>query len=197
MSRFRLVFVLLLVTIACFTAGTRLCAETPPAYIIEQDWEWATDGAYIWEMDFNANGLVYNVSGGEYGSQAIETDIIQTIRNRTQSQWTGWHVDITNGTLSNIENIVVKNLQAPQLDWAVEPYASGKGFFAHIYPGNDTQVDYLEQLYISFSYTVDDDTQQVAIRQYPTTTNAVPEPASIAGIMMGLMGMGFGIRRKK
>lgn len=160
---------------------------------------WFVQDAFNWDDANNDPGAALTQTGTVPPEDPI---VNQLFRNRTTGLWTDWHVDITGGTI-NPDSAVVKNNGAPSPLWSVEytgaQYDVGNnligysGFSATTVPGSQTYVGNQGLLSVYFEYTAGG---TATFNQYPTTTAPIPEPASIAGLMMGLVALA-GIRRKR
>lgn len=162
----------------------------PGVPILIADWEWDA----TWPVTSDES-IAYTYSLYGPAPDPNDPDVQQTVRNRTQTPWTDWHVSITNGTYVP-GSAVVYNTTASSPQWVIEPHLDGSGFFAHVVTGANTQVDYYETLYIFFSYNVIDPNVQVSIQEYPTDYYPIPEPASIMGLVAGCLALGFRVRRR-
>lgn len=193
-----------------------LALLAPAAHaVVYYDWNQTPGGAFCMPGDpENTWGVcVYKVHNPWFGGDAFEwfqaTDdpnsayaqggqvppedpiVNQVFRNRTQSNWTDWHCDLTNGTITP-GSVVVKNNGVPDPGWVIT--YTETGFFAETVSGSGTYVAPLGTLSVYFEYL---GSGTVTFSQYPTTTSPIPEPASIVALMSGLVAMGFGIRRRK
>lgn len=200
MVKSRLVVPLIAVLVLCASAGFAVtfttytwtldewkCSNNPidpqiPCFAQELDWgeTWIVNGEHI-----------YQLTGPAPPSE--DPAVSQSVRNRTATPWTDWHVEITNGTYDT-GSAIVYNKNAPSPLWVIEPITNG--FFAHVVSGMNTQVDYYEVLSVYFTYTVVDPLQPVSIQQYPTSTYPIPEPGSILGLLAGCLAFGFRVRRR-
>ena len=162
----------------------------PGVPILITEWEWSES----WPVTSDDSpDYVYELYGP--APDPNDPDVLQTVRNRTQTPWTDWHVSITNGTYVAGSAVVYNNMAStPQ--WIIEPFQDGSGFFAHVESGMDTQVDYYETIHVFFSYNIVDPLQQVSIQEYPTDYYPIPEPASVMGLLAGCLAFGFRMRRK-
>ncbi|MFA5864938.1 MAG: PEP-CTERM sorting domain-containing protein [Phycisphaerae bacterium] len=134
-----------------------------------------------------------------------ETDPLftQTITNNTTQTWLDWHVDIRNGTIDKLYDIVVyKKTSAgvqvsPNWDYGRDVYNAGfdDGFGA-VYNGSTTAVAPGDKLFVRFRWTAAaEGTPQIS--QYPTYDgNYIPEPATIIFLMIGLVAFGLKSRKR-
>jgi len=167
------------------------CTNNPvnpdvPCFVFDYDWEAGVGGVDLLTLCGPA-------------PSPNDPDVSQTIRNRTQVQWTDWHVDITNGAIVE-GSAIAYNVNASDPAWVIDYIDDNndglyEGLFAHVVSGMDTQIDTMESLYLFFSYDVIDPGSDVDIKQYPTNDFPIPEPASMFAMLAGLAGL-LGIRRR-
>lgn len=196
------VVALVLTATACVSAGKTTstwelgewdCTKNqvnPNVPILCREWDWME----AWPVTSQTEpDYLYELTGPAPSSN--DPDVSQTVRNRTQTPWTDWHVSILNGTYTP-GSAVVYNNNAMNPNWVIEPFEDGSGFFAHVVSGMGTQVDYYETLHIFFSYTVNNPNQNVSITEYPTDWYQIPEPGSIAGLLAGCLAFAFSLKRR-
>lgn len=203
----RLVMLLAVAMFALCNAAAMSANTTQSPWILD-DWDCAKntihpgvpmlDKSWDWDPTWPVSGPgdpshLYQLCGP--APDPDDPDVLQTVRNRSQTAWTDWHVSIVNGTYT-AGSAVVYNNSATSPEWVIEAYEDGSGFFAHVVTGQNTQVDYYETLHIFFSYTVDDFEQEVSITEYPTNYYPIPEPASVMGLLAGCLTFGFRMRRR-
>lgn len=169
------------------------CSQNPdptrndvPTLINNFEWDanWAINGA--------TNDDKYELTGD--APSASDPDVYQTVRNRTTSRWTDWHVEIVNGIITDAS---VKKTGAVD-SWELYIWEDGSGFDAWIPAGTaDTNgIGNLQNLSVSFTFDIVNGNNPVAIYQYPTDT-AIPEPASLISLLTGIGALGFTIRRRR
>ena len=195
----RLLFGLLAMSVVCLasTAYAEPCVWTdnlvPP-----NEWTWEGEGTCTLTINIIDSMQEFDqanpyIVGGDAPTTG-DPDVSQRSRNRSDSPWTDWHVQITGGTYMTGSAYIYNEAHAA-LPWIIEDEGPG-GFWAHHTIGDGAEVDgppELEILNIFFSYDVT--SGPVNIVQFPTYDYPIPEPASIAAVMMGLVA--FGIRRRR
>ncbi|MGB9619551.1 MAG: PEP-CTERM sorting domain-containing protein, partial [Armatimonadota bacterium] len=116
--------------------------------------------------------------------------------NSSEDTWTDWHVCIQNGT--NLRDIRVYKVGEGTL-WPYELLPNACGFFAHVItsgnPQNPMAVEPGATLHVEFVYDVAG--SPVTVTQYPTDWHAIPEPSSMAALLIGVYALGFGAFRMR
>lgn len=193
MSKLRLLIALVVLTVALSTAAQAIHYYE----FVLTDWTPGQGGIptlYI-NLDWQSDWTVYpgKTTGADclrlFGPKpAGDPDVDETITNLSPWTWTDWHVSITNGV---IEQAAVQKVGGAA--WQVDIEPGGTGFDAYVVPpGGSGEVAPGEQLYIWFRFTAQGG--DLIVDEYPTSVY-IPEPASVAGLLMGL-GAVLGLRRR-
>lgn len=125
----------------------------------------------------------------------------QTTKNRTSTDWYGWHVELTNATLvaGSPKGYEEYSVGSYSPDWIVNLLTDREGFEVWTYDNLDP-VSNLEYLHVEFQYQPDGSGLNVLFTQYPMASMPlapVPEPSSLAALLMGTCGMaGWALRRR-
>jgi hypothetical protein len=150
---------------------------------------WFNQDPFEWTFPTDDPEYAYSQGGNVPPEDPI---VNQLFRNRTTSNWTDWHCTITGGTI--VENsVVVKNYQNQTPVWHITYYPDGSGFYAETIARSETYIAPGGLLSVYFEYV---GSGTVTFNQYPTTTAPIPEPASVACLLSGLLAL-VGVRRKK
>lgn len=155
---------------------------------------WFGRDPFEWEYPTDDPEYAYSQSGTVPPDDPI---VNQLFRNRTTSNWTDWHCTISGGTIV-VDSVVVKNNQNPTPVWNITYHYDNNsgacdGFYAETIPGSGTYIAPDGLLSVYFEYV---GSGTVTFNQYPTTTAPIPEPASVACLLSGLLALA-GVRRKK
>lgn len=161
--------------------------------ILIYDWEWQEG----WPTDsLSYRHLIY----GEAPSPD-DPDVEQTIKNRTTSRWTDWHVEIVGGeiTSATVNKVNADGTTGGSWDVYLEQNGQGicNGFYSEV-PFLTAQTNGVYQsdfLHVFFSFNVLPGASNVQIYQYPTTT-AIPEPGSMLALLGGLGAFGVALRKR-
>lgn len=165
---------------------------------------WSTD---CWvdcstELTLTFDGVV---GGADWYALAGEADedplVTQTVLNNSATPWLDWHVDILNGTISQIVDApVVHKVEADSSNWQIQ-FGHNAGYddgFGAKWNGGNTAVGPGNHLSIRFRWSPIVLGSPVTIRQYPTDTGEfIPEPSSLIALGTGLSSLGLAFYRRR
>ena len=188
--------VVVVLALASFSAGAYDVTENTQDYQWQAaDWQ-VLDGTKTLVLDLDwSRGSGESNAWSVWGYMADDPAVSEKIRNRTPDLWTDWHVIVHNGIIDQNTARVYRYLPAG-LNWLLA-FSSGTDWtsLTAIAPDPGQTVAKNQFLSVYFVFTPMDPNLPVKIDEWPTK-DWVPEPSSIAAMAMGLVAMGFSLRRR-
>lgn len=165
------------------------------------DWQKLNNEPYrTFEQEINwSRGVGEANAWCMWGDMPTDPAVSQKVRNYTNGEWSDWHVVVHNGTIDQNTARVYRYLPAG-VNWNLS-FASGidgNGQWTSmtaIAPGPGDTVIKPNVLSIYFFFTPINGSLPITIDEWPTT-DYVPEPSSMAAMAMGLIAVGFSLRRR-